>query len=526
MKKDFKNIILITIIFLLLAILNFSKTGNILIDFSRESYLSYAINQGYAPFKDYLTIYGAFGYIFNSLLYKFSNNVNILLILANIISYFIVFVFYFISRQFLNRKESALLTIFICLVNVFSYSTFSFVYPYSFSTLWAYLASYILLLALLKKKENISFILLGFILINRIELFFPLLIVSFLYLKPQKKLKNLLYLTIFPIILGIYFLFNKINLNDILNNIFYINKMLETKALSEFYKNVGVYFNLEFFIFNLKNIIIFAIISGISYILYKKTKPYISYIFALLALNIAEIATLFNLIIIFLIGNIFYYVLKKKKISPNTLLLVSFSIILAIKSILVINWYNYSNFACPIVLLCLYFLYKKITNKKWLFNFVLIILISISISNFKYLSTHKKEKINTSVGNIYINENEKENFVGIVDYLNKNLKKDETFVVVPEGLIFNQIFNKIHPYYYTTLTPLDFETFSEEKIINDTAKIKPDYIIFYPRNTKEYGANTICYDYGVNFCIHIINNYSRVAIIKGQYSALIFKRIK
>ena len=142
------------------------------------------------------------------------------------------------------------------------------------------------------------------------------------------------------------------------------------------------------------------------------------------------------------------------------------------------------------------------------------------------MSTHKKEKINTSIGNIYINENEKENFVGIVDYLNKNLKKDETFVVVPEGLIFNQIFNKIHPYYYTTLTPLDFETFNEEKIINDTAKFKPDYIIFYPRNTKEYGANTICYDYGVNFCIHIINNYSRVAIIKGQYSALIFKRIK
>ena len=160
MKKDFKNIILISIIFLLLAILNFSKTGNVLIDFSRESYLSYAINQGHPPFKDYLTIYGAFGYVFNSILYKFSNNVNILLILANIISYFIVFVFYFISRQFLNRKESALLTIFICLVNVFSYSTFSFVYPYSFSTLWAYLAGYILLLALLKKKEKAITILL------------------------------------------------------------------------------------------------------------------------------------------------------------------------------------------------------------------------------------------------------------------------------------------------------------------------------------------------------------------------------
>ena len=52
---------------------------------------------------------------------------------------------------------------------------------------------------------------------------------------------------------------------------------------------------------------------------------------------------------------------------------------------------------------------------------------------------------------------------------------------------------------------------------------KTTYIIFYPRNTKEYGAQTICYDYGVNFCTYIMDNYHRTAIIDDVYKVLIFK---
>ena len=127
------------------------------------------------------------------------------------------------------------------------------------------------------------------------------------------------------------------------------------------------------------------------------------------------------------------------------------------------------------------------------------------------------------MGTIYLSQNDKKLYEKINQYIEKNIKKDETFIVVPEGQMFNLIHKKPWNFYNSTFTPLDFETFKEENLIKKLKDNKTDYIIFYPRNTKDYGANTICYNYGVDFCTYIMDNYTRTAIFEEGYKALIFK---
>ena len=70
---------------------------------------------------------------------------------------------------------------------------------------------------------------------------------------------------------------------------------------------------------------------------------------------------------------------------------------------------------------------------------------------------------------------------------------------------------------------MDFETFEDKNLIQKLDEDKTNFLIFYPRNTSDYGFSTICYDYGIDFCEYVANNYSRVKIIDKGYKTLIFK---
>ncbi|MBQ7288046.1 MAG: hypothetical protein IJW73_09830, partial [Candidatus Gastranaerophilales bacterium] len=107
--------------------------------------------------------------------------------------------------------------------------------------------------------------------------------------------------------------------------------------------------------------------------------------------------------------------------------------------------------------------------------------------------------------------------------IKENIDKDETLAVIPEGQIFNLIHRKKYDFFNSTFTPLDFETFGEKTIIERLKKKKTDYIIFYPRNTKDYGKETICYDYGVDFCNYVIDNYIKIEPIENSKKVAIFK---
>ena len=97
MNKIKTHIIIISIVFLLFSIFLFGKTGNMLIDFSREIYIPFQMLKGEILQKDIFLIYGFWGYFINELLYKIFPNIKTLLIEAHILSYFIAIGFYLIS---------------------------------------------------------------------------------------------------------------------------------------------------------------------------------------------------------------------------------------------------------------------------------------------------------------------------------------------------------------------------------------------------------------------------------------------
>lgn len=182
-----KNLTIITVIFLIFSIFLPGKTGNMLIDFSREAYIPFQMLSGEKLVKDIFLIYGFFGYFFNFLIYKVSLNIQWILFLAHIISYFSVVIFYFIAQKFTNPKIALLLSIVFITGSIFSNSTFSYVLPYSYSTLWAYFGAYIAFFCYLNKNFRILYLLIGFIFINRPELFPSLFILFSAALIYEKK---------------------------------------------------------------------------------------------------------------------------------------------------------------------------------------------------------------------------------------------------------------------------------------------------------------------------------------------------
>ncbi len=520
-----RNITIISIIFLIFTIIFYGKTGNMLIDFSREAYIPYQILNKEKLTTDIFLIYGPFGYIFNSILYKLFNvNINVLINLSYILSFFSLIIFYFISQKFLEKKESVILSILFISASIFSNSTFSYTLPYSYSTLWAYFGSYVAYFLYLKNMQKTLFLTLGFIAINKIELFIPLAIffISFeIFEKKLINIKKIFFMFIFPAIITMYFLIEKIPINSIYTNLFYIKKMISTNAINHLYKSIGVYLQKEYI---LNTSIIFLTIITIltlSYILYKKKYKYFSTAIIFTSLLFINLNNLFNLVIIaiFFISICLH---KKHKLNKIDLTLIIFSTILNLKSITKINPLCYTNFGYIFAILTLYVLLKKISDKKWLYNFFLIFTILITIINFKYYANNPKFKTKTNQ-NILLKKNDNVLFDKTNEYISKNIKPNENFIVVPEGQLFNLIHKKPWKYYNSTFTPLDFETFGEANIIKKLKENKTDYIIFYPRNTKEYGAQTICFDYGVNFCTYIMDNYYRAIIIEHGHKVLIFK---
>jgi len=522
--NDKKNIIILTLLFALFSIIFFAKTGNILIDFSRESYIPYQINNGEKLIKDIFLIYGPFGYIINSLLYKISSNINILIVAAHLISCFIVILFYLIARKFSEEKTSFIFSVFFIAISIFSNSTFSFVLPYSYSTLWAILGAYLVLFSLLYKKQIILYLALGLILSNKTEFFVPLFITSitFLIYKKNFQAKNMLYMVFFPLFSYGYLYLASISKNDLINNFFYIKQMLSTKALNYLYKGMGAYFEIEYFKYNIINLTKLTAVFAIALFLFNKKREKLSYIIFLIPLLFLNTNTAFNLLLLPIIILLFYMTYKKN-ISSELLLLIFISLILCSKSIFAINPLSYSNFGYMLAIFSTYLLASKIINKNWLLNVIIIYLAITFTANLGHYLINKKEKLKTNIGKIWINNYNFANFKQTNEFIKKNIKNNESLIVIPEGQILNLINNKPHQFYNSTFTPLDFETFKDETLIQKLAKNKTDYIIFFPRNTIDYGKKEICKDYAVDFCKYIMDNYTKIQSFGEKSEVNIYK---
>jgi ABC-type amino acid transport system permease subunit len=97
--------------------------------------------------------------------------------------------------------------------------------------------------------------------------------------------------------------------------------------------------------------------------------------------------------------------------------------------------------------------------------------------------------------------------------IEETLKKDETFVVLPEGVILNYLSRRPNPSPYIYTIPHVLEVVGEDNILASYQKCRPDCIIVVHRETPECGPRYLGYDYGLKITDWIDRHYIPTHIV-------------
>ena len=557
---DLKYLILLWFILLLAIIPTYAHHGNLLIDNGREVYLPTQILSGHILYKNLFNIYGPFSYMFNAFLFKiFGINLNVLYLAGCVCSFLIINLIYLISRKFLPAFVSFSISFYTISLGILTLNLFNFIFPYSYGMLYglvAFLASVWFLLKYQEIPEKTFYLYLssffaGLCVINKYE-FFPYLIVilyAIIRIKPLKlkeyyyAIFSLLFVPVFC--LGVLFL-QGMGINDLSNSVSIIKKMSQTETLKYFYQTQGTYFHKKT-IWMLCNNFLRTIIPLALFIYgFKSSKKILSII-----IIVSSIISMFCLItpasFAFLpILTVILAIVNFKKLRQNTALIILTlsGIALSVKVFWGLATLNYGMFFASFMLitvLALIYPSPPAPTSREQYSIVpsaesqgarvgnavgLYVLIVATILGYQNLLTLKAKNflISSNRGQIYTNAEFYYSTEDLINYINKNTKRTDTIVILPEGTMINFMTQRPSDNYYMSLIPLYVETFGEEKIINHFKQTKPEYIIFNNWDTSNYYFHHICEDYALAFCGFVATNYKQVKVIDKGFRYLIFKR--
>ena len=128
------------------------------------------------------------------------------------------------------------------------------------------------------------------------------------------------------------------------------------------------------------------------------------------------------------------------------------------------------------------------------------------------------------MGKIYVTSLYKDTSNNIIKFINENTKPTDKILILPEGLFFNYLTNRVSDDYYNSYLPLYVETFGESRLINSLKNNKPDYIILHNFPTSDYYFKSMCNDYGFEICDFIKNEYSPKGLLYDSFTAYVFKK--
>lgn len=568
--EEKKPIITLLCVFLLLFILNWGKCGDLILDCGREVYIPYAISKGEVLYKDIFCIYSAFPYLFNTFFIKiFGANLSVYYFIGGIFAAAYTLGTYACSRYFLPKIISFCLAILIMLSVVFDGSIFNFIFPYSyamvFSATFAIWILYFILCYIKTKNKNLLYMsafLWGGICVSKIDFIFvilPILFVYALYEKDKKEVfvKSLAYALSLPVVTYLVLFAQGLRVSDIIKNSHYLTSMIKSESLATFYSNYSlVSFNINHFSSNLVDLISLIFISAIFFavILYAlRTKKQI------LKYGLSSTVTAFFCLIFFLqedvpqkmfallpyictiilIFKLINY-LKSKDYKNQKhvafLILIFFSLLCSLKNYhsLMLGFYGaYS--LCGLLISITVFIERffennLLYNSKRQYDGALTVYLITIILLFAHQTlitlVNENNIVKTAFGTHKTTKNIAQSFNEALGYLNRHSNKNETLLVMPEGIMLNFLSGLRWDFYQTSFIPLDFESFREDNIIKDITNKKPDYIIFTSRNTSEYGKGRICRDYGIETCKYVVSNYTLEAAFGDKFRIFLFKLLE
>ena len=560
-------------IFLILSITISRHLGNIIIDCGREAYFPQQILKGKLLYKDLFNIFGPLSYQINAIFYKiFSINLSTLRLAGTINAGFILILLYSITRFFTTKEISFAISILIMVSCVFNPWIFNYIFPYSYAMVYAFstfLFSVLFLLLYLKSSKQffipLSWFFLGISMTCKYEYVLYLIFLMFLtfILKINKKyiLYSLILFLITPVLSFSVLFLQGLTINDLLEQFRIIKQFALSPSLNYFYSYAGglypnkfnmltnwkffynfcilflLLFSSLYFWVNLskksphylyKKILSYIFIAVFTYQFFNRLNEYINLLFCWLPLF-----TLLLLIPLFF--------KSKKSFSKEFfttkngtyILLIMIAMLASAKSFFYLNLKAYATFAFPLLFIVnsifiIEFLplYFKIINKKSLKKafFIIILIMTILFAGYLKQSLGDDVLIQTSKGSIYNHKNLAESFQASINYIDKEMKKEDSFLVLPEGIMLNFLTN--HPsksIYYATNTPY-LEPFGEEKIIDDIKKNPPEYIFINNRNSEDYGKKYICKDYGFDLCNYVKSNYSKIEEFGTHFKMELYKK--
>lgn len=533
-------------IFAVMCVIFVGRQGHLIVDIGRSLYIPEIILDGKVLYKDIFVLYGPLSYQINALLYIiFGTHLNTLYFAGIANSFAILTAYYLISRKVTSISVSWLASFLLMVSCIFYYQISNYILPYSYSMVYAisaFLISVLLCIHYVEKSRPVFLILsalfMGISIANKLDFILVSLVlfmIAFCF-KPLKIKHSILFIIAFAIVpvisWGIVFL-QGLQIKDFLSYLQAMQAFLNAKTLHYFYSHYTGFYPSPVFIWGLKETFLkflsnFSIVLGIFFTYFwifskipgskiKTVVHVIAFIVVFLTLPksiFKETGNTLSLAWLAVSASVVLMLCFKDKILT---IVAAAGVLAAVKSYFFVNLHVLGTYVVPLLLLVnLVFIFDKVPEfirflpekswKKACFTTILLIGIVHLSTNIDYAVNKNKIPVETPRGKIYTSEEWGGSLRKLVDYVNKEVPPNKTFVMMPEGLAINFLTDRDHPVWFHAFTPHFIEKF-EEKIINNLEEKAPDYIFVTNQNTEDYYYRKFCVDYAKSTCEYIKKNY-------------------
>lgn len=544
------------------------------IDTGRELYIPLRMVNGEVLYKDIVNIYGALAYQLNALLYLiFGTNLLPLRIAGILNSTLIIWLFMLICGEIFpsknNLKETDLtegkgvwqFAVIPLIVGVCSLGTFNYTLPYSFAMTYglsAFLGSVLFAVKFARNDEPkyayLACLLCGFAIACKYDFFLYAIFIA-LYILINKKISTINVLVSFAcmaivpfVSLGALFL-QGMEMADLQETYALINAIGRTHSLRYFYSNyTGACPNLSIFALNLiKTAILFAIGAVLTFAkMMCKSDKFLTGLIGAFALTGLFYVGTSGYSLFAIINTLIFCVFLKKIIKNKPLyMFMCATILFSFKTFFSINMDVYGTYTMPLILLSICaFLYniefsQKENVKTTIKTFATILLVGFLIlCGTKSLLT----LIPKTQGMIQVTAKNTNGFIKSTNsvfaypqvantlneatvFIKENTNSTDKVVILPETMYLNFVTGRVADNIFDSLTPMYFETYGEEFVINHFMLTQPEYFILNNRDTSDYGKRFICDDYGKQFCQFVKDKYTKIETFgKEKYVMQLYKR--
>lgn len=556
-KREYKNLLIIFVIFLLNVFLFKYKMYNLNTDFGREAYFPAIMADGAVLYKDiFNTFICPFSYLFNAILIKlFGHSLNVLFIAGAANAFAITGGIYLLSREFLNKTISMAIALFIIFYSCFYTGLMNYITPYSYAVVYGLCAVVFSLFfyTLYLKHTNTSFLYTAFIFSGiaasckyEFILYSFILFLIFFLSKPElkKTVLSILFFLVIPFVCVLTLYLQGLTLTDLQNYFEILKRFVHHPYLQKVYAT-SFFFDIRSFITSLKNFITITAAAGIVFFLYKKSDETKNKIYPVLLTVLSVFLLILCLCCVKFLEFCVYDAVSYLPVLVFILAAVKIKEIVKDRAVLLITmaslavsakcfWYFANNFYgryfLPLLIIALFIIifrfFCKPEYQKYMQKSLIFIMAVLALSSFRLNLVGlvlKNTVIKTQAGKICARRTDAQIYNNVLHFVNERTKPDETIAVLGAAPLINFLTRRNSVNFYNHFDEAIAGAYGESKIIEAYSKNMPDYFIIFCNTDKNYD---FCHTYGQNICKFIKSSYIEELSVKTKGTndyALIYK---